>query len=299
MTRTRRRRLHRPAAPGLLAGTALLACLTAASLVLVLHGSGGGVPAGAKEVLSARATLSSRSILFGDRVEARLEVILPRRTGPRELQVHPVFSPFRIVSRQVDRADLGGGLERISLRYGLTCLSLHCLSARPITHVQFTATTVSIPGHRVRAVWPPLVQVSRVQDVSAPVTDGLDYGPAVSPRLQPRRATYEALAAAGVALVVVLAAWIYLHRRAQRRRSLTAHPASLLQALLARVEAGLSEDVLYRQRHALDALAVELRHRRINGSLASHAERLAWAPEQPDPEDIRSLCVQIRRVVKT
>ncbi len=296
MMRTRGRRLRRPSAPGLLACVALLACLAAGSLVLAFHGSGGSAPAGAKQTLSAKATLSSRSMLFGDTVEARLDVILPR--GTKELHLHAVFSPFRIVSRHVARADLGGGLERISLRYGLTCLSLQCVGARPVTHVQFGPTTVWIPGRRVRAVWPPLVQVSRVQDVSTPVADGLDSGSAALPGLQPRRDTFEALGTAAVSLVVLLVAWLYLRRRAQRRLALAAHRETVLQALLARVEAGLPEDVMYRQRHALDALAVELRHRRIDGSLAFHAQRLAWAPEQPNPDEIRSLCIQIRRLVK-
>jgi hypothetical protein len=299
MTRPRGRRLQRPSPPGPLPVAALLACLVAGSLFFAFSGGDGAAPGGATPVLSATATLSSRSMLFGDRVEATLDVILPRGTGPGELQAHPVFSPLRIVSRQVDRADLGGGLERISIRYGLTCLSLHCLNAQPITRMRFPATTVSIPGRHVRAVWPPLVQVSRAQGVSAPVTDGLDVGPAVSPHLQPRRDAYEALGAAGVSLVVLLSARLYLRRRAKRRLALTAQPRSHLQALLARVEAGLPEDVLYRQRHALDALAVELRHRRIDGSLAVYAERLAWAPEQPDPAEIRFLCHEIRREAKT
>jgi hypothetical protein len=84
----------------------------------------------------------------------------------------------------------------------------------------------------------------------------------------------------------------------RRRLALAAQRGTLLQALLARVEAGLPEDVIYRQRHALDALAVELRHLRINGSLAIHAERLAWAPEQPNPAEIRALCTEIRQLVK-
>jgi hypothetical protein len=276
----------------------LLGCLAAGSLVLAFYGSGGSAPAGAKQTLSAGATLSSRSLLFGDAVEARLDVILPRGTGRSELRVHPVFSPFRVVSRHVDRTDLGGGLQRVSLRYELACLTLHCLSTHSARRVRFPPTIVSIPGARTRAVWPSLVEISRAH-VSAPVADGLDFGPAVSPRLQPQRDTYEALGTAVASLVALLSAWLVLRRRAIRRRALTARQGSLLQALLARVEAGLPEDVLYRQRHTLDALAVELRHRRIDGSLAVHAERLAWAPEQPDPEEIRALCMQIRSVVKT
>jgi hypothetical protein len=282
---------------GPLACAALVACVAAGSVILVLRGSGGSPAADAPKP-SATATLSSRSVLFGDTVEARIDLIVPRRLAKIGFRGHPNFSPFQIVSSHVDRTELGGGLERISLRYGLTCLSQHCVGAGPTTQVQFSPTFLSIPGGRLRAAWPALLEVSRAQGVSQPVTDGLDSVPSGFSGLQPRRDAYEALIAAGASLLVLLAAWLVLRRRARRRLALAAQPGSLLQALLARVEAGLPEDVLYRQRHALDALAVELRQRRINGSLAVHAERLAWAPEQPDPEDIRALCAQIRQMVK-
>jgi hypothetical protein len=99
-----------------------------------------------------------------------------------------------------------------------------------------------------------------------------------------------------VSLVALLAAWLYVRLRVRRREEAAARAATLLQTLLARVEAGLPEDIIYRQRHALDALAVELRQRHINGNLAVRAERLAWAPEQPDPAEIRRLVTEIREV---
>jgi hypothetical protein len=295
MKRLHGRRLRRPSLRGALACAAVVACVAAGSLVLALRESGGSLAANAPKP-SATATLSSRSVLFGDPLEASIDLILPRRLAKIEFRGHPNFSPFQIVSSRVERTELGGGLERISLRYGLTCLSQRCV-AGPITQVQFSPTFLSIPGGRLRAAWPPLLEVSRAQGVSQPVSDGLDSVPAGFSGLQPRRDADEALIAAGASLLVLLAAWLLLRRRARRRLALAAQPGSLLQTLLARVEAGLPEDVLYRQRHALDALAVELRNRHINGSLAVDAERLAWAPEQPDPEEIRTLCAQIRRTV--
>jgi hypothetical protein len=166
------------------------------------------------------------------------------------------------------------------------------------TKVQFSPTNLSIPGGRLHAVWPSLLEVSRAQGVSEPVSDGLDSVPAAFPGLQPRRDADEAVIAAAVSLFVLLAAGLLVRHRVRRRLALAAQQVSRLQSLLVRVEAGLPEDVLYRQRHALDALAVELRDRHVNGSLAVRAERLAWAPEQPDPEDIRELCTQVRRLVK-
>lgn len=298
MKRLRGRRLPRRWALGLLACVALVASLAVGSLVLA-SGGGGGAPGADAPKPSATATLSSRSVLFGDTVEAKLDLILPRQLAGIAFRGHPDFRPFQIVSSGVERAELGGGFERISLRYGLSCLSQRCLGSGPSTRVQFSPASVSIPGGRLRAVWPPLLEISRAQDVSKLVADGLDSAPATFPGLQPRRDADQALIAAGVSLLVLLGAWLFLRGRARRRLARAAKPGSLLQTLLARVEAGLPEDVLYRQRHALDALAVELRHRRINGSLALDAERLAWAPEQPDPEDIRVLCAQIRRMVKT
>jgi hypothetical protein len=297
MRRLRGRLPRRPQAWGLLGCAALVAALAVGSLVLALRGTGGSLAADAPKP-SARATLSSRSVLFGDRVEARLDLILPRRVAGIAFRGQPDFSPFQIVSTHVDRAELGGGFEHISLRYGLTCLSPHCVGSGPATRVQFSPTFVSLPEGRLRAAWPPLLEVSRAQGVSTPVTDGLDSVAAAFSGLQPRRDADEAFIAAGVSLLLLLGAWLFLRARVRRRLVLAAKPGSLLQTLLTRVEAGLPEDVLYRQRHALDAVAVELRHLRVNGSLALHAERLAWAPEQPDPDDIRDLVAQIRRTVK-
>jgi hypothetical protein len=296
MTRLRARRARRTTAWGILACAALVVSL-AGSAVLAFR-NGGGSPAAHAPEPSANATLSSRSVLFGDTVEARLDLILPRRLAATEFSGHPDFRPFQVVSTHVERSDLGGGIERVSLRYGLTCLSAHCLGAGPATRVQFAPTSVSIPGGRLRAAWPPILEISRAQGVSEPVSDGLDSIPAAFPGLQPRRDADQALIAAGASLLVLLAAWLLLRKRARRRLALVALSEPLLQTLLARVEEGLPEDVLYRQRHALDALAVELRHQRINGSLAVDAERLAWAPEEPTPEDIRALCAQIRRMAR-
>ena len=297
MRRIREWRLPRRSKWGALACVALVAAVGIGSLVLVSLDTGGSLPAKAPKP-SARGTLSSRSVLFGDTVEAQLDLILPQRFAGIAFQGHPNFNPFQIVSSHVDRVELGGGFERISLRYGLSCLSRGCISAGTANRVQFSPASISIPGARLHATWPPLVEVSRAQDVRRPVTDGLDSVPAAFPELQPRRAADEALIAAGVSLLVLLAAWLFVRQRVRRRRALAAQTVPLLQTLLARVEAGLPEDVLYRQRHALDALAVELRHRRVNGSLAVRAERLAWAPEQPDPQDIRDLVGQVRRTVK-
>lgn len=280
-----------------LACAALLVCLAAGSLFLASRGDSGSVAKVTKP--SAKATLSSRSVLFGDTVQARLDLVVPRGLAGLGFRGHPSFRPFRILSTNVARTDLGGGLERISLRYTLACLSPHCVSAGPSLRVQFSPTSLSIPGGSLRAEWPPLLEVSRVQDVSAPVTDGLDAGPATIPGLQPRSDFHQALGAAGAGLALLLATWLYLRRRVRLRLELAARQLTVLQSLLSRVEEGLPEDVIYRQRHALDALAVELRHRHIDGSLVTRAERLAWAPEEPTPAEIRTLVAQVRKVAKT
>ena len=281
----------------LLAFVALLTCLAGGALFLLERGDGGGTVT--PRELSATGSFSSRSVLFGDAVEARLNLIIPRGLAGIAFHGNPNFRPFRIISTHVDRAALAGGLEQISIGYGLTCVSPHCVSRGSSTPMHFRPTFISIPGGgSLRAVWPSLLEVSRAQNVKAPVTDDLASFPAVFPGLQPRTYADEALIAAAVSLIAVLAAWFYVRVRVRRRAAAAARAATLLQTLLARVEAGLPEDVIYQQRHALDALAVELRHRHINGTLALRAERLAWAPEHPDPAEIRTLVTQIRQVAK-
>jgi hypothetical protein len=280
----------------LLASIALLACLAAGALFLVAHDTGGGTVSPSE--LSAAGTLSSRSVFFGDVVEARLNLILPRRLAGLVFDSHPNFRPFQIVSTQTDRAPLGGGLEQIAVRYGLRCLSQKCLSAgAPGTQIDFPATDIAIKGGpHLRASWPPIVALSRTEDVTAPVTDDLTSVPAVFPGLKPGTYANEALIAALVSLVALIVAWFVVRVRVRRRAEAAARAATLLQTLLARVEAGIPEEVIYAQRHALDALAVELRHRHVNGTLALRAERLAWAPEHPDQTEIRKLVTEIRQV---
>jgi hypothetical protein len=279
---------------GILACAVLIALLAVGSIVLGLRsGAGGTPPSNVKP--SARATLSSRTILFGDTVEARLDLVVPRSMAGTSFSGHPNFLPFQIVSRRVARTALGDGLERISLIYGIACLTQRCVGSGPGTKVQFSPASISIPGGTVRATWPTLVEVSRTTGLKFPVTDGLTAGQVDFPWLHPLDAIDEALAAAGIALVLLLGSWLYVRRRVRLRAEAAAKQASMLQILLARVEAGLPEDVLYQQRHALDALAVELRHRHIDGSLDVDAERLAWSPEDPDPAEVRALLAEVRR----
>lgn len=278
----------------LLVCIALLACLAGGALFLLEFDRGGGIVP--PRDLSAKGSFSSRSVFFGDTVEAKLDLILPRRLAGLAFDKDPNFKPFQVVSTKVDRADLGGGLEQISVRYGLRCVSVGCVSDGEGTAFQFRPTVIEIDGGpRLQAVWPPIVELSRTQDVKTPVTDGLDV-PAVFPGLQPRTYAYEALVAAVVSLVALVAGWFYVRVRVRRRAEAAARAATHLQMLLALVETGIPEEVIYQQRHALDALAVELRHRHINGTLALRAERLAWAPEHPDPAEIRKLVTEIRKV---
>lgn len=286
-------RLRRPS--GLLAAAGLIAVLAVGSIVLGLrNGSGAALPATVRP--SATAHLSSREILFGDTVEARLDLVVPRSMAGTVFRGTPDFRPFDILSRRVARTDLGGGLERISLVYGIACLTQKCVGDGSGTSVHFSPASISIPGGRVRAAWPALDVVSRTTGLKFPVTDGLTSGPVDFPWLRPLTAIEEALAAAGISLLLLLAAWLVVRRRVRLREEAAARQASMLQVLLARVEAGLPEDVIYQQRHALDALAVELRHRELDyGALDVDAERLAWSPEYPDPGEIRALVAEIRR----
>jgi len=277
----------------LLACVALLGCLVLGALFLIERGDGGGTVAHSP---SATASFSSPTVLFGDVVQAKLDLIVPRRLAGMAFHGNPNFRPFRIVSSHVDRADLGGGLEQISLVYGLTCVSPRCVSTGGSKPLGFRPTVISIPGGKsLNAVWPSLLEVTRAPDVKAPEASGLDV-PAVFRGLEPRTYADEALIAAAVSLVALLVGWFYVRLRVRRRAEAAARAATLLQTLLARVEAGLPEDIIYQQRHALDALAVELRHRHVNGTLALRAERLAWAPEHPDQAEIRRLVTEIRQV---
>ena len=100
-----------------------LAAVLAASLV-----APAAAPSGAlADPVTVKRALSSTAALFGDPVEAEVDVVSRMRTCPRgSVRVGTSFAPFTVVSRKVDRAHVGGA-SLLRTTVTLQCLTRACL----------------------------------------------------------------------------------------------------------------------------------------------------------------------------
>lgn len=240
---------------------------------------------------AAKATLSSRSVAFGDRLGARLDLVVdPRTIQPNSIHVSPRFAPYRIVGTSAARKTGDGVL--LSYRYLLECLEPVCAPQTGQTDRRFLPIVVSFRTHDggpgIQAVnWPGYRLLSRLSaaDRSSPSpVQLLRYDATVPPpsyRIDP--GTLRALL---VALCVVLAlaaaalAWLALGRGRGRARGPALSP---LQRALAAVRASTANGHVDERRRALGWLGRELGAVE-RGDEARGATRLAWSENAPTPE---------------
>jgi hypothetical protein len=271
---------------------ALVAALVALILAIALalgwwrQGGSGPVP---ERPLTARATLGTHALSFGDPLSARVEVLVdPRQVDPASVRVRPRFVPWRIVSSSTERRSAAGTL--LTYRYTLECLSPACLPGRTLAERRFLRAFVSYRSKAGRAVrlpvdWPTYRVATRLTspDIGDP-TEHLDADtslPPVSYRIAP--GTFQALLAALSALFV-LAAGVLVYCALPRRRAAATEPElpPLEQALLL-VRASTANGYPAERRKALGSLARALRAEGRR-DLAQAAVRLAWSSHPPSSE---------------
>src|SRR5881396_534341 len=129
------------------AAFALGAAVMAGAVVLVI-GVARGWWRGTAQVappsrpLVATASLSTRSVRFGDPMTARLNLLVnPRKANPATLRVKPRFSPYRVVAATLRTRSAGATL--LSYRYALECVTPGCLPGRAQAELRFLPTLVS------------------------------------------------------------------------------------------------------------------------------------------------------------
>src|SRR5207253_2506134 len=104
-------------------GAAAIALAAGLALGWWQHGGRSSVPS---RPLSATATLSPRTLSFGDRLSARIDLLVnPRLVDLASVRLQPHFAPYRVDSANVRRRTGGGTL--ISYSYALECLSPACV----------------------------------------------------------------------------------------------------------------------------------------------------------------------------
>jgi len=279
----------------------LYAAVLAVLLVLFVAlgwrpGSGGETrPA---QPFAATASVSPTAISFGDRLGARLDVVVdPRKIDVASVEVRPRFGLNRMVGATLKQTSGTGKL--LSYRYVLECLLPGCAPqgtrvARrfPPALVSFRTREGQLVNQQVR--WPAYQLVSRVTDAQRqhPMSSlRFDASlPAPSYRIAP--STLRTLAVVLAALLAVAAvglAWIALGRHATAERGpTTSRLAQALQAVRASTANGHPEE----RRKALGWLGRELRAVERPGE-ADAARRLAWSAEPPSPRSTGDFATEV------
>jgi hypothetical protein len=259
--------------------------VAAAGVVLLGH-TERGQGAAPRTPLSVEASITPASFQLGDRLTARVIVLLDRRAVRRDtLRVVDDLAPLSRLGEPKSMRARRGRLDVVTFETPAACLSEACI-----------ARTISLPAVRVaverrsggvlraRSAWPSLDVVGRVSAAalarSRPPFRGDTTPPPPSYRISPSTLAV-LLDVLAVALVAAAAALLLVRRR---RRAAPAQD-DLERALhLAReAEARSAPD----RRRALGLLARLLGDR--DRSLAGTANDLAWSEPQPEPRAVGRL----------
>ena len=269
-----------------------------------------------------QTSVSTGPHLFGDRMEARLDLFVDRdRADPSTLRVDTNFFPYDRVGPPRRTQARDGSVSRISYAYTLDCLTLRCFPgirkrqirvAFPVAVVRYRERSgtprglaVKWPTFRLISRLPPLTQAqiranvppvvplaSPVSQLFAPVAV-----PAATYRLSP--ALLAALLAAAGLLALALAAVLarpvvaYVRAAAQPEEGPT---LTSLERALERVEVAAARNG-HGDREALAWLARELRQTGLH-DLMRQARRLAWSEHEPTADESLDLARQVRAALE-
>jgi hypothetical protein len=249
--------------------------------------------------VTVKRGLSTGSALFGDTVEAEIDVVSDdRRVPPDSVRLETDFRPLTVVGTTVER-ERRGAATLLRTVVVLRCATVACLPPRDGRPVRFAAATVRyrLDG-RARAVavpWRGLVVHSRLSGDPAAaegITDAppaLSTGFARSPTVVVAVLVLLAIALGLVgALLVVQGLWPRFFYSLGWWRTLSPLSQSLLQ-----VEAAASIDDEAVRRGALDRLATQLEAAQAP-ELGGEARRLAWGPTAPGPAELTGFVGRVR-----
>jgi hypothetical protein len=281
---------------------AILLCLVPALTLIMLAQlprSGGRVPQLSSPPIEVAQTLSPTSLLFGDQLEARIDVLAGPTIDASSIRVQAGFRPYQVVSRQVERTRRES-LSLVRTRFVLSCLTDACLpSRRASRQFRFPAPTISFREHarelRVSSPWSSGVTVSTRLGPPSARPQLVDRPPSLSTsfRISPgllrvALACLAALLALAGALLVTRGLWprFFYSRRHWRR-------LTPLQRALAQVEAAAAIEDEGTRRRTLDQLARRLREAELP-ALEREISSAAWDASPPRPESLELLVQRIR-----
>jgi hypothetical protein len=268
--------------------------------------------------IEALATLTPRTVLFGDTVRADVHVAVDSsRIDPDSVRVAADFSPWEVVGRPDRVRRDAGETAHVRTTFVLRCLAGGCELSGPSAPLQldpaqiaYSSRTAQQPrANSAHAHWPVLLVYSRFAAVNydAPGEQSsawradLTSLPTATYRLAPGvlvagllgGAALAALAAVGLAY----AAW---PRRAppppEPEPELPPEPVlSPLEQALALLEESVRSDGAAEQRRALELVAEELELAEWGDQdLARAARALAWSEGVPPVDQTNRLASRVR-----
>ncbi len=295
-----------------------VALVCAVALVLAPAGAA-QEPLPGGRALVAEASLSPTTHLFGDRVVARVDLVVdPREFDPGRLRAGIRFGPYEAVGGIREARRRSGGLVHVRYEATLRCLHVGCLAPREQTALgaqeegRAERHTIALPpvevlyreanGRETLLLvdhFPSLQVLSRINTAVATSRGGA-FAASLAPPPPTYRARAELLAAlalAAAALLALLPATLLgralRERWAGRRRW---RPLPPLERALTLVDwTARREDGADDRRKALESLAVVLDERGERG-LAAAARGAAWAAEPPARERVGELGAQAREL---
>jgi hypothetical protein len=304
-----------------------------AGLALLAAGCGGTetrpLPKG--RALSASWSLSPAAALFGEPVQARVDMLLDReQLDPGGISFQPDFTPFEVVGEpSVSREDLGG-FTRLRYEWTLRCITLGCIKlvnggpqeippggipppstgqggfgerktvrikAVPIQYEDDSGKTRVLR----RVIWPDVQSISRLNLADTSVTGfGFPFRASATPlpeatfRISPWLLGPLLVAVAGALLAfAAIVLWRVLRRKPAPVVEDAGPELTPLERALQLVEWSCEQPNGTERRKALEVLAGELG---ADGrpDLVDEARGLAWSATTPSPEAAGQLAYRVR-----
>lgn len=270
-----------------------------------------GLPVG-DDGIAARASLGSRTHLFGQLLAARLELLVDREVlDPDKITVDAPFDPFEPEGAPVTSRRDYDRFTRLRYEYRLNCLTNLCVPEGARKDYELPSASVRHEGVPVEIVeWPFVTIASRYRE---PEPDqGIRFQGSVDlpwrANVRVRPASYSVdptlltVALAGLALPLLFASLFFVQRAFPsaplgfRRLLLRRTKLTPLERAIAVLERAQKQGIEREQRLALDRLAREL-HTGGQHELAGTARELAWTADVPGPQRTATLSEQVKAVI--
>lgn len=295
----------------LILGALFVAVIGAGGAIVLLRDGGGDQST--LRPLRARASLSDRIVVFGDTIEARVDVALDlRHIDPGKVEVRAAFDPWRRVGPVRVTRRQAGSSAHVEVAYTLRCLKQACVPERDSLPFAFGPAVVEFvnrSGGRgsLSAPFPRLIVNTRIAPgdlaPAAPWRVDETNVPVPSYRTSPIL-LLALLIGASLALLVgggVLARAGWPRRPVQPDAEPEPEPELLptpLEQALELLENAARGNGAADQRRSLELVAEVLDERGEGDDLARAARALAWSPTAPRIDDTKQLAVRVRATLE-